>query len=386
MTIKLSNNAVGRLSSPLSAVATSLSLSANEGARFPSLGVDEFFYVTAVTSAGVLEIMKCTARVGDVLTVVRGQEDTAPQAFSIGDRVELRLTVGALDDFVQPIRDTASSALSKANTALTATGTDIDPVGSLEAENVQEALEEIDEKTETALTAEGTSVDPIGELEAENVQEALEELDEAVGGKQPAGSYLVKGTGNSGSDGTVLTSSNLPAFSEAGSGGAAALQIHNNGNTSASAGIVFHRGGQYGCIFGLDNDNQLRVGGFSFGSVSYKIWHEGNLNPANYAPASGSGNYVQSNNRGVIMNWDYAGYRLDIGVDSVYLGQVWGSWNLNPATSGSTVQWNTGVVEFGSLVVGAPTWGADCPSPYVVVGIRGAGNAFVLRGVALRNQ
>lgn len=42
------------------------------------------------------EIVKCTARAGDVLTVVRAQEGTTARAFSVDDPVELRLTAGAL--------------------------------------------------------------------------------------------------------------------------------------------------------------------------------------------------------------------------------------------------------------------------------------------------
>jgi hypothetical protein len=45
-----------------------------------------------------LEIVKCTARSTDVLTVVRGQESTTARAFSTGDRIELRVTAAGITE------------------------------------------------------------------------------------------------------------------------------------------------------------------------------------------------------------------------------------------------------------------------------------------------
>ena len=43
-----------------------------------------------------------------------------------------------------------------------------------------------------------------------------------------------------------------------------------------AAYIAFHRPGNFAALFGLDTDNQWKVGGWSYGAVSYKILHEGN--------------------------------------------------------------------------------------------------------------
>jgi hypothetical protein len=40
--------------------------------------------------------VRCTARAGDVLTIVRGQEGTTARAFNLADPVSMRLTAGAL--------------------------------------------------------------------------------------------------------------------------------------------------------------------------------------------------------------------------------------------------------------------------------------------------
>lgn len=106
MTIKLANNAVSRLSSPITATDTTLSVSAGEGVRFPTLAADETFPITVVKSDGTLEIMRCTERAADLFTVVRAQEGTAPQEFAAGDRIELRLTSGALDEKIDQSLET----------------------------------------------------------------------------------------------------------------------------------------------------------------------------------------------------------------------------------------------------------------------------------------
>jgi hypothetical protein len=45
-------------------------------------------------------------------------------------------------------------------------------------------------------------------------------------------------------------------------------------NSASAAYISLHRPNLYGCHLGLDTNNTLAVGGWSFGAVSYKIWHE----------------------------------------------------------------------------------------------------------------
>lgn len=101
MGVLLKNNATSRLSSSLTAGATTLSVTSGDGAKFPSPTDGQWFPLTVIKASGTLEIMRCTARSGDLLTVVRAQEGTAAQAFTAGDRVELRLTSGALAEFKQ---------------------------------------------------------------------------------------------------------------------------------------------------------------------------------------------------------------------------------------------------------------------------------------------
>ena len=98
MSVKFANNAFGTLNAGINNSATSITLSSGQGARFPSLSSGEYFYATLIDTSNNLEVVKCTARSTDVLTVTRAQESTTAQAFAIGDRVELRVTAQGLID------------------------------------------------------------------------------------------------------------------------------------------------------------------------------------------------------------------------------------------------------------------------------------------------
>lgn len=62
-------------------------------------------------------------------------------------------------------------------------------------------------------------------------------------------------------------------------GGFGALWCLNDTPANAGAFLTFHRAGIFACYFGLDYDNQLKVGGWSMGNNAYRIWTEQNFNP-----------------------------------------------------------------------------------------------------------
>jgi hypothetical protein len=125
MALKLANNAVSQLAANVAVGATTLAVTPGDGAKFPTLGAGDWFPLTVVKSSGALEIMRCTARTTDTLTVSRAQEGTAALAFSAGDRVELRWTSAAYLD-VSSRADTAqasaNAAQATANAALPKAG------------------------------------------------------------------------------------------------------------------------------------------------------------------------------------------------------------------------------------------------------------------------
>ena len=98
MGIKVANNAFGTLASSITNSATSITLSTGQGSRFPTLGAGDYFYATLIDTSNNLEIVKCTARSTDVLTVTRAQENTTARAYSAGDRIEIRITAATFED------------------------------------------------------------------------------------------------------------------------------------------------------------------------------------------------------------------------------------------------------------------------------------------------
>lgn len=98
MGVKFANNAFGTLNASIASGDASLTLSSGQGARFPSLSSGNYFYATLIDTSNNLEVVKCTARSSDVLTITRAQESTTARAFAVGDRVELRVTAAGLND------------------------------------------------------------------------------------------------------------------------------------------------------------------------------------------------------------------------------------------------------------------------------------------------
>ena len=72
---------------------TTVTLAPGTGNAFPApTGGGRVLLTLSNSSGNTREVVECTARTGDVLTVVRGAHGTAKQHFSSGDRVTLRLT------------------------------------------------------------------------------------------------------------------------------------------------------------------------------------------------------------------------------------------------------------------------------------------------------
>lgn len=97
------NNASSTLAAPISSVATSVNVATGTGAEFPNPGAGQQFTFTMNDAAtGLLtEIMYCTARSTDTLTVTRGQEGTVAQNWNAGDLCANLITAGALAAFFQ---------------------------------------------------------------------------------------------------------------------------------------------------------------------------------------------------------------------------------------------------------------------------------------------
>ncbi len=93
------NNAYSTLASGMTAVATSLTVATGEGSRFPST----FPFRISIDS----EILECSARTTDTLTVSRSKENTAAATHATGAEVRLNITAGAITELQTAIGSTA---------------------------------------------------------------------------------------------------------------------------------------------------------------------------------------------------------------------------------------------------------------------------------------
>lgn len=111
--LRLANNATALLGAAINASSTTITLAAGAGSKFPTLAPGEWFPLTLVNAkdVGHFEIVRVTARSGDILTVVRAQEGTAAKEFSAGDLVDLRLTAAALNQSYPQVKDGKAAEL-----------------------------------------------------------------------------------------------------------------------------------------------------------------------------------------------------------------------------------------------------------------------------------
>lgn len=92
------NNANTTLAAPITNLQTTLSVVSGSGSLFPlpNTGAGQSFVIT-INKAGtttIQEIMICTQRAGDILTVTRGAENTTALSWNAGDFVSLLPTAG----------------------------------------------------------------------------------------------------------------------------------------------------------------------------------------------------------------------------------------------------------------------------------------------------
>lgn len=100
MTLIFENNAVSTLAVTALLADVTLQVQPGHGSRFPTPAPGESFFVT-VQNGTLFEIMRCTARSGDVLTVIRAEDGTAAQTWNTGSSVDMRVNAGVLETFAQ---------------------------------------------------------------------------------------------------------------------------------------------------------------------------------------------------------------------------------------------------------------------------------------------
>lgn len=133
-----SDNAYSTLAGAISDVATTLTVNVGHGDRFPVIEGVDYTFCTLEDAGGNYEIIKVTERVSasDTMTIERGQLGTDARAWGAGDSIELRLVSQIVIDAIAHYTDNVD--------AHAASAIGFTPAGGIEADNVQEAIEELD--------------------------------------------------------------------------------------------------------------------------------------------------------------------------------------------------------------------------------------------------
>ncbi len=112
------NNASSLLDLSINATILTIQLTTGDGAKFPSPSGSQFFVACLEDDSGNIEYVKVESRAADVLTVEaggRGFDNSTAQSFTQNvTRVELRLSAGVVDEFLQVNGDTMSGDLDMA--------------------------------------------------------------------------------------------------------------------------------------------------------------------------------------------------------------------------------------------------------------------------------
>lgn len=110
MSYKVKNNVFAELALDAPATATQLTLVAGQGVRFPILGVDDWCYATLQNPANQKEIVRVTLVDGDVLTCVRGVDDTVARDFVAGDRIDMRPVAALFNEYSSSVTGALNAA------------------------------------------------------------------------------------------------------------------------------------------------------------------------------------------------------------------------------------------------------------------------------------
>ena len=99
------NNAKSVVAAPVAPGDTTVTLFAGTGVLFPAPAAGQAFPLSLLdqSTATVREIMYCTSRTGDVLTVVRAREGTSAGTWVIGDFVNGYNTAGVMASLAQSV-------------------------------------------------------------------------------------------------------------------------------------------------------------------------------------------------------------------------------------------------------------------------------------------
>ena len=100
MSILLDNFASAQLIAPILSTDTEITVTAGLGDDFPDPVAPDYAVLVIEDEGSNREVVHLVARNVDVFTVLREQEGTLANDYPIDSRIELRVTAGFLQDFV----------------------------------------------------------------------------------------------------------------------------------------------------------------------------------------------------------------------------------------------------------------------------------------------
>lgn len=162
MTQVFKNNAYASLAAELSAVGTLASLATGQGVRFPAPTGGDHFLATLILLDGngaetAWEIVKCTARATDGLTIDRAQEGTTARIWPAGTRIELRTTAGTLDSFTDTAQAAAAAPVQSVAGRTGAVTLANGDVGLGNVDNTSDANKPVSTAQQTALNGKANT-------------------------------------------------------------------------------------------------------------------------------------------------------------------------------------------------------------------------------------
>lgn len=272
----------------------------------------DYYLLTAFKRSGSvesnIEVMRVTgvnnAIPGECrITVQRAQEGTSAKAFVAGDYLSLRITKGTAENFSQPadlatkepviaapgsaptekywrgdktwrdfftdVRAATLTGLSTAaNTVVAATDTVLAAIGKLQAQlNLKAPLA----SPSFTGTPTGITKEHVGLGNADNTSDASKPISTAtqtaLDGKANSNTPTFSGR-------VAITTGTVSQSIPEAVGAVDTLEVTAPSNTGA-AFMSFHRPGAFAAHFGIDTDNKLKIGGWSWGATSHAIYHEG---------------------------------------------------------------------------------------------------------------
>ena len=124
MSIQFTNDATTFLAANINASVTTITVV--DASSFPTLASGDHTYITLSTPTNsTKEIVKCTAIVGNTLTVIRAQEGTTAASFTTDDRAQIRITAQLFRDIMLAYASLNSYRYTATAGQTTFTGTDI---------------------------------------------------------------------------------------------------------------------------------------------------------------------------------------------------------------------------------------------------------------------